>query len=255
MLATASALVAAIALAETSVTLRLNPAAGAKYKYKATMDVSSGGGMGAQNMKGSYTQWFIVKAKKPQGTTFQIKFANVNMSGGMGDMSKMEQALEKQTVTATYSPLAAYVSGDLNAGTMGAMSAQAGLQGIIFPSAAVKAGSKWTATVDFGKMLSRAGAGNAMKVVSGGKVPVSYKITGFKTIGGKTIAGITASMNGTIVMAMGQNKMTMKLKSNGSGQLDVRTGMVRTMATTTNVTTNFGQMNIQQTVKTTLTLQ
>ena len=74
----------------------------------------------------------------------------------------------------TYSPLGAYVSGDLNKGNMGAMTAQAGVQGVIFPTTAVKDGSTWKATVDISKLMSAAGGGNGPKVVSGGKIPVTY---------------------------------------------------------------------------------
>jgi len=220
------------------------------------MDTTSGGSTaaGGQTMKGTYNQWYIAKSKNSKGTVFQIKATNVKLTGGMGDMSTMEDAMEKQTITATYSPLGAWVSGDVTAGSMGAMSAQAGLQGVIFPQGAVKVGTKWTASVDIGKMIESAGGQGGMKVESGGKIPVTYKVTGFKTIAGKPIVGITASMNGTVVMAMGQNKVNMVLKSTSAGQIDVRTGMVRTMTTNGDVGTKFGQMVINQKIKMTMTL-
>jgi len=251
---TATGLVLAVAWAQTSATLRVKPAAGSKFQYKVTMDTTSGGATaGGQTMKGTYNQWFIAKSKNAKGTVFEIKATNVKLTGGM-DMSAMEKAMEKQVVTATYSPLGAWVSGDVTAGSMGAMSAQAGLQGVIFPQGAVKVGTKWTATVDIGKMIAAAGGQNGMKIERGGKIPVSYKVTGFKTIAGKPIVGITASMNGTIVMAMGQNKVNMTLKSNSTGQIDVGTGMVRTMTTNADVGSKFGQMIINQKIKMTMAL-
>ncbi len=251
----ATGLVLGLAWAQTSATLRVKPAAGSKFQYKVTMDTTSGGATaGGQSMKGTYNQWFIAKSKNAKGTVFEIKATNVKLTGGMGDMSTMEKAMEKQVVTATYSPLGAWISGDVTAGSMGAMSAQAGLQGVIFPQSAVKVGTKWTATVDIGKMIAAAGGQSGMKVESGGKIPVSYKVTGFKTIAGKPIVGISASMNGTVVMAMGQNKVNMNLKSTSTGQIDVRTGMVRTMTTNADVGTKFGQMVINQKIKMTMTL-
>jgi hypothetical protein len=252
IVAAATGLVFALAWAQTSATLRLKPAAGSKFQYKVTVNTT--GGQAGQNVNGTFNQWYIAKSKNAKGTVFQIKFANVKMSGGMGDMSAVAQAMERQIVTATYSPLGAWVSGDVNAGSMGAMSAQAGLQGVVFPQGAVKVGSKWTATVDMGKLMAAAGGGNAMKVESGGKIPVSYKVTGFKKIAGKSVVGISATMNGNVVMAMGQNKMNIGMKSTSSGQIDIGTGMVRTMTTNADVNTKFGQMVINQKVKMTMTL-
>lgn len=249
----ATGLVLAVAWAQSSATLRVKPAAGSKFQYKVTMDMS--GGQAGQSMKGTYNQWYIAKSKNTKGTVFEIKATNVKMSGGGGmDMSAIATAMEKQVITATYSPLGEWVSGDMNAGSMGAMSAQAGLQGVIFPQGAVKVGTKWTATVDIGKMIASAGGGTAMKVESGGKIPVSYKVTGFKKIAGKSIVGIAATMNGNVVMAMGQNKMTISMKSTSEGQIDVGTGMVRTMTTNADVGTNLGQMVIKQKIKMTINL-
>jgi len=249
----ATGLVLAVAWAQTSATLRLKPATGAKFQYKVTMNTSSAGA-GAQTMKGTYNQWFIARSKNAKGTVFEIKMSNVKLSGGMGDMSQMEKAMEKHVIKATYSPLGAWVSGDVTAGSMGAMSAQAGLQGVIFPQGAVKVGTTWTATVDIGKMVASAGGAGGMKVVSGGKIPVSYKVTGFKKVAGKSVAGISASMKGTIVMAMGQNKVNLNMKSTSAGQIDINTGMVRTMTTNADVGTKFGQMVINQKIKMTMTL-
>jgi hypothetical protein len=251
---TATGLVFAVAWAQTSATLRVKPAAGSKFQYKVVMDTTSSGGPAGTAMKGTYNQWFIAKSKNSKGTVFEIKATNVKMTGGMGDMSAMENAMEKQVITATYSPRGEWISGDVNAGSMGAMSAQAGLQGVIFPQGVVKVGTKWTATVDIGKMIASAGGGNGMKIESGGRVPVSYKVTGFKTIAGKPIVGIAATMNGNIVMAMGQNKVNLSLKSTSSGQIDVGTGMVRTMTTNADVGTKFGQMVMNQKIKMTMTL-
>ena len=144
-------------------------------------------------------------------------------------------------------------------GSMGSMGAQAGAQGVIFPKGAVKVGSTWTATIDIGKLMGQAAGANGPKVVSGGKIPVKYKLVGFKTIAGKQVAGITATMNGTVVMSMGAQagaagQMKMGLKSTSSGQIDVGTGMVRTMTTDANVNMNFGQMVMNQKLKMTMTL-
>ncbi|MDQ2986402.1 MAG: hypothetical protein M3R13_06735 [Armatimonadota bacterium] len=250
----ATGLVAAVAWAQGTATLRVKPAVGSKYQYKVTMNTSAGSGAGAGgNMNGTFNQWFIVKSKSTAGTAFEIKVTNAKMTGGTGDMSQVADAMEKQVIKATYSPTGEWVSGEMNSGTMGAMAAQAGLQGIIFPKAPVKIGSTWKATVDIGKMLGASGA-QGLKVVSGGKVPVTYKVTGFKKVGAKTVVGISGVLNGTIVMAMGQNKMTMAMKSTSAGQVDVGTGMVRTMTTNANVGTNFGQMKMNQTIKMTMTL-
>jgi hypothetical protein len=256
MLVAAVGTIAALAYAQGSVTLRLKPPVGAKYQYKVTMNTTAGsGGAGAgANLNGSFNQWYIVKSKNAKGTTIQTKVTNAKISGGQGVNGKqIADAMEKQTITALYSPLGAYVSGDLNMGQMGAMAAQAGVQGIIFPQGPVKAGSTWTATIDIGKIMAATGA-QGMKVVSGGKIPVKYKITGFKKVGTKNVAGVSASMNGNVVMAMGETKMTLAMKSTSTGQVDVATGIVRSMASTANVGTSFGQMKMNQTIKMSMTL-
>src|SRR5687768_7742254 len=255
-------LVAALAYAQGTATLRLKPPVGAKFQYKVVM--SSTGGMGgsgaASTMNSTYNQWYIVKSKGAKGTVIETKITNAKMSGGGMDGNAMADAMEKQVITATYSPLGAYVSGDVNAGAMGAMSAQAGVQGVIFPQAAVKVGSTWKATVDISKLMGAAGGANGPKVVSGGKIPVTYKLTGFKTVAGKQVAGISAAMNGNVVMSMGQaaqgaqGQMKLAIKSTSSGQVDVATGMVRSMTTNANVNMNFGQMKMDQKIKMTVTL-
>lgn len=255
-------LVAALAYAQGNVTLRLKPAVGSKFQYKVTMNTTGGmgGGGAASAMNGTYNQWYIIKSKSAKGTVIETKITNAKMSGGGMDGNAMAEAMQKQVITATYSPLGAYVSGDVNMGSMGAMSAQAGVQGVIFPQTAVKVGSTWKATVDISKLMGAAGGANGPKVVSGGKIPVTYKLTGFKTIAGKQIAGIAATMNGNVVMSMGQaaqgaqGQMKLGIKSTSSGQVDVGTGMVRTMTTDATVNMNFGQMAMNQKVKMTVTL-
>jgi hypothetical protein len=260
VIAVAIGLAAAVAWAQGSATLRLKPAVGNKFQYKVTMNTSAGAAAGdAGKMNATFNQWYIVKARNAKGINFQIKVTNAKFTGGAPGMDpkQMEDAVEKSAINATYSPLAAYVSGDMNMGGMGAMAAQAGLQGVIFPQAAVKAGSTWTATFDIGKLVSSAG-GQGMRVVSGGKVPVRYKLTGFKTVAGKQVASITGTMNGNVVMAMGQGQnqgqMKMNLKATSTFQLDTRTGMLRSATTNANVGTTFGNMNMNQTVKMTMSL-
>jgi hypothetical protein len=254
-------LVAALAYAQGSVTLRLKPPAGSKFQYKVTMNTTGGmgGGGAASTMNGTYNQWYIVKSKSAKGTVIETKITNAKISGGGMDGNAMAEAMQKQVITATYSPLGAYVSGDMNMGTMGAMSAQAGVQGVIFPQSAVKVGSTWKATVDISKLMGAAGGANGPKVVSGGKIPVTYKITGMKTIAGKPVVGISAVMNGNVVMSMGAQaqgggQMKLGIKSTSAGQVDVNTGMVRTMKTDATVNMNFGQMAMNQKVKMTVTL-
>jgi hypothetical protein len=257
MIVAAVGLVGASAQAQT-VTMRLKPAVGSKFQYKVTMKTTGSGGPGAgMGINGTFNQWFIVKSKNSKGTVVETKVTNAKLTGGGGmDTKALAEAMQKQVITATYSPLGAYLSGDQNDGSMGSMSAQAGLQGVIFPQNAVGVGSKWTATIDLGKLLGSQAQG--MKIVSGGKIPVSYKLTGFKMIAGKRIAGIAASTNGKVVMSMGQGgqsmQMTMNLKSTSAGQVDVNTGMVREMTTDATVNMDLGQMKIDQKIKMTMNL-
>lgn len=262
LVAAAVGLVAAMSWAQgAAVTLRLKPAVGSKFQYKVTMNTTGGmgGGGAASTMNGTYNQWYIVKSKNAKGTVIQSKVTNAKVTGGAMDGKAMADAMQKQVVTATYSPLGAYLTGDVNMGNMGAMSGQAGVQGVIFPQAAVKVGTTWKATVDIGKLMGAAGEGGP-KVVSGGKVPVTYKITGFKTVAGKRVAGISAVMNGNVVMSMGQaaqgaqGQMKLGIKSTSTGQVDIGTGMVRTMKTDATVNMNFGQMAMNQKIKMTMTL-
>lgn len=256
VIAGAVGILAAVAWAQSSVTLRLKPPVGSKYQYKVTMTTNSGmGNQGNMSMNGTFTQWMTVKGKDSKGTKIETKVTNAKFTGPAGmNGDQIAQSMNNQVITATYSALGAYVSGDMQSGTPGAMAAQAGAQGVIFPSQAVKVGSTWSSTVDIGKLMAANGAGN-MKVVSGGKIPVNFKLTGMKTIAGKPIVGVSSTMNGTVVLAVGEQQMSLALKATGSGQVDVGTGMVRTWDTNANVGTTVGQMKINQTIKVTMALQ
>ena len=263
ILVAVTGLVAAVAWAQGTVTLRLKPPVGAKYQYKVTMNSSSGSGSSAgagMAMNGTYNQWYIVKSKSAKGTVIETKVTNAKVSSGGKANAQLAEAMQKQVITATYSPLGAYVSGNLNMGNMGSMGAQAGAQGVMFPQGPVKIGSTWVATVDIGKIMGAAAGANGPKIVSGGKIPVKYKLVGLKTVGGKQVAGISATMNGNVVMSMGAQagaqggQMKMGLKSTSTGQVDVATGMVRSMSTDATVNMNFGQMIMNQKLKMTMTL-
>nr|MBA3725721.1 hypothetical protein [Armatimonadota bacterium] len=228
---------AAIACAGTAgITLRLKPKVGGVYRYVTTTTTTGGGQGGSQSSRQTSEQTVTVKNKVAAGYRIHTKITDVKSSGSAPrssdeQMKKMLKGVTWEvdvTPTGKVSNMTTSATGQTKAIVNAMQSMDIGFMGVVYPPGPVNIGSTWTTALDLSKMFKGLPGGNMLKITSGGKFPVRYKLTGVNA--GK--ATLAFSMAGKTTMSMnspqaGQQvqKMTMDMKSTGTVKVNLANGL------------------------------
>jgi hypothetical protein len=264
-----AALCAASFAVPQSVTLRLNLQAGKTYRYAASNRIVSTG-LAAMDMSQSMTMAISILSKTGQGSRTRTKISNIKVStkaqGPAAEQVKNSAAkLEGASFEATYNSRGQIVPGSVKATAEGNAAAQLGAMGLGFmgmqyPAGPVSAGSKWSGSADFGKLLQGAlgGAVQAKK----GTLPISFRLVRFEKAAGKTFAHVNYAIKGVLDLAVraGQQGQSMNMKvavdMTGSAVVDTSNGIPTkgTAKGTTSMTLGQG-MNVSQKTSATFLLK
>jgi hypothetical protein len=183
-------------------------------------------------------QLITVKSKGAGGYQVVTKIESVDVKGAGAETNQLKGATFTQTVSPTgkTSNMSTTASGQAKMMVSMMQALDAGFLGIVYPTNPVGVGSSWSATLDLTKMMGAIPGGSMMKIVSGGKIPMKYKLLGIKGSGNNRVAGLSISGAGSMTMQVtppqGQGqpqKMTMKFNTSTSAKVDVATGMPSTM--------------------------
>lgn len=241
---------AALGSAQT-VTLRFKPPVGTTRSYVTTTSmVQNVPGMPApmtmsQTMPMTYrvvsrsgglttiqTKTGQVKVTVPAGSPMAAQKAQIErMASGMTSTMTVDEFGTLKSMGATGAPGASLANG-IGAGMA------SGAQGISYPNKPLKVGDTWTGSLDMGKSMSKT---VPMGMTAKGKIPIVYRLLGIEKQGGKTLARISMTMNGSTSMAMGaagagagggkSMSMTMRMASQGTMVVDAATGLLQSMST------------------------
>jgi hypothetical protein len=225
------------------ISLRFVPPVGKTFNYVASNDVKgAAGGPQIGNMGQTMEMAVSILSKSAKGTKVRTKITGVKVKAPAGSpMANRSKAMQDQlkglTSELVYDARARMVgtasaSDPRMAQVMGRMGSMgAGFLGVEFPAGPVGPGSKWNSSIDIGKLMGAAMPG-MMKPTRGGKVNIVYTLQKLEKKGGKNLARVAMTMNGSVDLdinmgAQGSQpmKMSMSLSMKGTILVDTKTGM------------------------------
>ncbi len=236
---------------QNQVSLRFNPPVGKTYQFKMTVKMQMGAVAGGPAMEFQTDMDSDMKVVSRTGdvTTMETKFSKAHVTlPEDSPIAAMKESLEKQsndkTVTSKIDGF--YHVQGVNGSGMDSMIN--GMQAMSFPDHAIKVGDDWSYSMDLGKMI--AAGGNAVpgapSVEASGKIPIKFRLKEITQKGNQTFANIEITMDGDAKMSVSGQEIEMHIKSTGTQQIEVSTGMTVGTSMVSDTTSTFGDMKMTQ---------
>jgi hypothetical protein len=158
--------------------------------------------------------------------------------------AQIKKMLEQGKTTSVYDNRYRPVNNQLSSASQtmqGIFQGAAGMLGNMtaFPAGPVHVGSTWSSTIDMSKLGGPAMPGMQMS----GKMPVNFKVAGFKTVSGRKCIQLAVTATGTLTMNFGKGKQaTSNIKTTSIMLFELSSGMMESVkGVTTTVTKANGQ--------------
>lgn len=261
-------LVASVALlgftaAQDSATLEFKFKPGEKLTIKsvANTDMAISGAMDAEGTTKTTTTNVTTFTEGEDGwvafttTTPDVQSESTMEVPGM-DAAQMTELMKTVKITGETNPKGKtrnfkiegdpMVTGGMEADPMSNL----GFMGVTLPEGSAKVGDTWQATADI--KPGEGGSAGGVDLVSG-KTTMDYKLDSFETVEGATIAVISFTVKGDIVVAGPMGDGSMKITGNGKIHFDANKGMPVKAEQTIKNAMDLGIVMIEQSSKTTST--
>lgn len=212
---------------QTDVVLKFQPPVGKTYKYTMTMDMAmeAGAQIPTTSFKTSVDVDLNILSKKDDLTTIESKTSNAvvtvpdnsPMAAAKDEMvKKMNGQVVKSDIDSSFHPhnvKGSQVDAMLNS-----------LQGLSFPSHAIKIGESWSTDMDLQKYVGAALGTAVPGMKMTGDMPIKNKLTSIDLVNGTSVATIHMSMKGDLNVTFSGLEFTMHIVADGDYKLDVATG-------------------------------